>query len=169
MRKGFVLFLAYFCIACLLASLIIFINPAPFVKLYILGIEKTLNLDISFSLDSNRLFDKWRFKDVKIISSEGYGINIETLTLEPSFPQLLKDKYKFKFKCSAQNIKLHGKLPLPEGTVSLLLKEPPEDKIFETVETTMVLGAKSVKMLNLKAIGKGARLRIKSKLININM
>jgi len=152
-----------------LLSLIIFISPAPFIKLYILGIEKNLNLDINFSPDSNRLFDKWRFKDVKITSRTGYGINIETLTLEPSFPPLLKGKYKFKFKCSAQNIKLHGKLPLPEGVANLLSKEAPGDRMFETVETTIVLGEKSVKMLNLKATGKGARLSIKSDIININM
>ena len=129
--------------------MIIFISPAPFIELYILGIEKTLNLDIKFSLYSNRLFDKWRFKDVGIKSKKGYGINIEDLTFDPSFRQLLTGKYEFK--CSAQNIKLYGKWPMLESVASLVSKEAGRDKILKTVEATMAVSKGHVKIFKLKA------------------
>jgi len=149
MRKGFVLFLVYFCIACLFSSLIIFVNPTPFIKLYILGIEKSADLDISFSSATSQLLDKWHFKDVAIKSGKGYGTNIEALTLDPSFRQLLEGKYKFK--CSAQNIRLHGKWPILEGVAGLVSKEAGQDTIFKTVEATISVNKGHVKIFKLKA------------------
>ena len=149
MNRLFAASLACLCIACFLLSSIIFISPTPFIKLYILGIERSLNLDISFSLESNRLFDKWRFKDVGIKSKKGYGINIEDLTFDPSFRQLLTGKYEFK--CSAQNIKLYGKWPMLESVASLVSKESGQDKILKTVEAAMVVSKGRVKIFKLKA------------------
>ncbi|PIU41298.1 MAG: hypothetical protein COS99_06275 [Candidatus Omnitrophica bacterium CG07_land_8_20_14_0_80_42_15] len=155
MKQFFAIITSLF-IALLIILLLAMLFPQTILNLYLKHIEKSLNIDISFSSKQVSLVKAWHFKDVKISSKAGYVVNAKDLFLYPPFFSVRKGE--IYINCDAKELGFHKDMPVIDSVFNLISLESFGNITFDDVKAKIALKQSKMDINNLEAVGKDIKI-----------